>query len=58
MQVRALPFPLPFEATIQFGLGFDSPRLHSWGRKAFDGLEGNWLNANNIVRFERIAVAA
>jgi len=53
-----LLFPLPFGATIQFGLGFDSPPFHSWGGKAFDGLEGNWLDANNIIRFERIAVAA
>jgi hypothetical protein len=28
------------------------------GIKAFDGLEGKWLNANNIVRFERVTVAA
>jgi len=28
------------------------------GLQGFDGLEGNWLDANNIVRFERIAVAA
>ena len=28
------------------------------GIKAFDGLEGNELNLNNIVRFERVTVAA
>ena len=27
------------------------------GIKAFDGLEGNWLNANNIVSFRRTQVA-
>ena len=28
------------------------------GIKAFDGLEGKWLDANNIVSFRRTAVAA
>jgi hypothetical protein len=28
------------------------------GQKAFDGLEGSGINANNIVAFERVAVAA
>jgi hypothetical protein len=28
------------------------------GIKAFDGLEGNELSLNNIVRFERVTVAA
>jgi hypothetical protein len=49
---------LPERATIQFGLGFESPPFHSWGGKAFDGLEGSGINANNIVSFQRAAVAA
>ena len=37
------------------GLGFESPQLHSRGCKAFDVVGESGINANNIVRFERVS---